>query len=89
MEVNGRKYMILYLTDRQIKEVGDFLGARCPGWVIATGNGNGPIVSFVAQCYGPPKVKKMYLTEKQRRELMAESGEYRDYVELKKELNSN
>lgn len=82
MEVRGKKYLVLYLADWQIRMIKDFLGKECHRWVVPIGNG--PVARYAVEFPGDLKVKKMYLTDCQKREIKVETGEYCDYVELKK-----
>jgi len=84
MKIKGIKYVVICLTDPQRQTVEDFLGVNSPAWVVATGNGNGQGVRYAVEFPGEPMVKKMYLTDGQKREIVAENGGSRDYVELKK-----
>ncbi len=86
MNIKGLKVVVIRLTDRQRQTVEEFLGVSSPAWVVATGNINGRGVRYVVEFPGEPMVRKMYLTDWQKREIMAENGEGRDYVELKKGL---
>ena len=82
MEVKQKRYVILYLTDWQIRMIEDFLGVKCHRWVVPVGSG--PVVRYGMELPGDVKVKKMYFTDWQKREIRAETGECCDYVELKK-----
>jgi len=80
MEVKGRKFLVLYLTDWQTRMVKDFLGVDCHYWTV-------PIEGSTNTRYGvgaPSRrnVKLMYLTDWQKREIEAEAGEKCDYIEL-------
>ena len=80
MEVKGRRFVVLYLTDWQIRMIKDFLGVDCRYWTVPIENGSG-----VKYGIGVPEkkaVKLMYLTDWQKREIEAEAGEKCDYVEL-------
>ena len=84
MEVKGRRFLLLYLTDWQIRMVKDFLGIECHRWTI-------PIGDMPITLYGmiPPHssiTKKMYLTDWQIREIRAETGECCDYIELERKI---
>ena len=80
MEVKGRKFVVLYLTDWQIRMVKDFLGIECHVWTVPIGDG--PVMKYGV--FPPPSsfTKKMYLTDWQIREIRAETGECCDYIEL-------
>jgi hypothetical protein len=45
---------------------------------------SGPVVRYGIELPGDVKVKKMYFTDWQKREIRAETGECCDFVELKK-----
>lgn len=80
MEIRGKKFVVIYLEDWQIRMVKDFLGVDCHTWTVELGGG-----SVVRYGVGPPdnsKVKKLFLTDWQKRELRDEAGEVCDFIEL-------
>jgi hypothetical protein len=85
MEIKGKKFVSLYLTDWQMRMVKDFLGLDCHQWTVEI---DGPAVM---RYMGPnfrkedldPKAKRMYLTEWQRREIEDLTGEKCEFIELK------
>jgi hypothetical protein len=80
MEFKGEKFLVLYLTDWQIRMVKDFLGVECHYWRVPIKNN--PVVRYKVEVSANPKVKKLYLTDWQKREIRAESGECCDFIEL-------
>jgi hypothetical protein len=83
MKENG-KFLVLYLTDWQIKMVKDFLGADCHRWKVPIGDQ--PSVRYGMRFARNPDVKRMYLTDWQKREIADIAGESCDFVELEKDL---
>lgn len=84
MEVRGKKFVTIYLTDWQKRMVKDFLGVECDTWTVAIDSG--PVIRY----FGPgvssreldPKAKRMYFTDWQKREIKDVTGEECDFVEL-------
>jgi hypothetical protein len=81
MELKGKKYLILYLTDWQKRMVKDFLNISCDYWKVPI---NDPNVKYGLSTSPEAGYKKMYLTDWQIREIRTETGTCCDYVELKK-----
>ena len=80
MERIGRKFLVLYLTDWQIRLLKDTLGVHQNHLTI-------PLEENAVVRYGVglPKrsdIERMYLTDWQKREIMDEAGESCDYIEL-------
>lgn len=84
MEIKGRKFVSIYLTDWQMRMVKDFLGLDCHQWTVeVTG---GPVMRYM----GPgmkkeeldPQAKRMYLEGWQRQEVHDATGETCEFVEL-------
>jgi hypothetical protein len=80
MEVKGKKFLVLYLTDWQTRMIKDFLGVDCHYWTVPI-DGD-PVVRYGVRFSRNPKVKKMYLTDWQKREIEDEAGESCDFIEL-------
>ena len=79
MEKNGRKVLILYLTDWQRRMVKDFLGVDCHYWEVPIGD---PVIRYGVRTPENSCVKKMYLTDWQKREMKDEAGACCDFIEL-------
>lgn len=82
MEIKGKKVLVLYLTDWQMRMVRDFLGVDCHYWTVALVKH--PVVLYGVRFPKNPKVKRMYLTSWQKREIMDETGEFCEFIELEK-----
>jgi len=80
MKIDGKEYVLIYLTDWQIRMVEDFCHMTCRVWKVPVENSNGP------RYMGPDAVgsgaKRMYLEEWQRMEIRATTGDDCHYVEL-------
>lgn len=82
MHVAGKKHVVLYLTDWQIRMLKDILGVDTHVWTVPVNEG--PILRYM----GPqarqaePKAKRMYLTEWQRKEIKDTTDEDCEFVEL-------
>jgi hypothetical protein len=87
MLVNGVKTAVLYLEDWQKKMIKDFLKIDCDTYTVSLGGGPNPVHTR----YGiltDEKLKRMYLTDWQIRELKEEIGDMCDYIELHKDIVS-
>lgn len=80
MEFKGVKFLVLYLTDWQVRMVKDFLGVECHYWRVPIKSK--PVAKYKVELAANPKLKKMYLTDWQKREIKDECGECCDYIEL-------
>ena len=60
--------------------VKDTLGIDCHTWTVELGDE--PVVRYGVGQPSSPRVKRMYLTDWQQREIREEAGEVCDYVEL-------
>jgi len=81
---NGKKYVVIYLEDWQMRMVKDFLGVECDKWEVEVG----PTGLHPLYAVGVPKkkeAKRMYLTDWQTREFQDDTGEVCHYFELVKE----
>ncbi len=86
MEIKGKKYLVLYLTDWQKRMVKDFLGVDCNTYQIPIEK-KPPIVPMYAVRFPTnPECKKMYLTDWQIREMKDEAGISCDFIELCKDV---
>jgi hypothetical protein len=83
MELNGKKFVSLYLTDWQMRMVKDVLGVDCHHYTFPVEGP--PVLRYMAP--RDPGVdraaKRMYLTEWQRREIKDETGHECEFIELK------
>jgi hypothetical protein len=82
MEINGKKHVVLYLEDWQIRMVKDFLGVDCHQWVVPVGGT--PSLRYGIRIPTDPTLKRMYFTDWQKREIKDIAGESCDFVELRK-----
>lgn len=80
MEIDGKRFVVLYLEDWQRRMIKDFVGQDCITWVVPLESGGG--VRYRVGTPDNPRVKRMYLTEWQIREIKDEAGEACEYVEL-------
>jgi hypothetical protein len=85
MEIKGKKFVSLYLTDWQMRMVKDFLGVDCHQWTVEI---NGPpVMRYMAPPFRKedldPEAKRMYLTDWQKREIEDLTGEKCEFIELK------
>ena len=88
MEIQGKKKLLLYLEDWQIRMIKDVLDQECHVWEVAI-EGQPVMRYFGMQARNAdldPKTKRMYFTEWQRREIEDETGEKCDFVELKPDV---
>ena len=80
MKIDGKKYVLIYLTDWQVRMVEDICHMTCRVWRVPVEDGIGP------RYMGPQDkgsgAKRMYLEEWQRMEISAETGWECYYVEL-------
>jgi hypothetical protein len=82
MEIRGKKWLVLYMEDWQRRLIEDALGIKdCFTWNVPVG-GSGSGFRYGVGVPQNPKVKRMYLTEWQMREVSHETGEACEYVEL-------
>ncbi|MBU7045878.1 MAG: hypothetical protein HXS54_05525 [Theionarchaea archaeon] len=84
MMIKGKKFVILYLTDWQMRMVKDYLSSDCHYLEI-------PVEEISRVLYGippgtDPSTKKMYLTDWQIKELRDEAGISCDFIELTKDI---
>jgi hypothetical protein len=85
MNVNGKRYVTLYLTDWQMRMFKDFLGVECDHYTFAIDVG-APVLRY--KIYSRDKSttdaasKRMYFTEWQRKEILDETGHECDFIEL-------
>lgn len=86
MELKGKEYLVLYLTDWQKRMIKDFLGVDCDRWEVKLG----PDAAVRYGVFPPsdPKVKRMYFADWQRREIRDEAGVDCDFIELDEESAS-
>ncbi len=81
MIIDGKKYVVLYLTGWQMRMVEDVLGLpHCRVWYVPVGNH--PVIRYMGPQDKGSGAKRMYLTEWQRREIKDEADEDCLYVEL-------
>lgn len=83
MELQGKKFVVIYLTDWQKRMVKDFLQKECHAWKVPIDD---PVVKYGVRPTPEGRVKKMYLTDWQVREIRTEAGVCCDYIELEKEI---
>ena len=79
MELKGKKYLVLYLTDWQKRMIKDFLKIDCHTWMVPIDGGN---VKYGVGIRGNKKVKRMYLDDWQIREMKDEAGVSCEFIEL-------
>lgn len=84
MLIKGEKFVILYLTDWQMRMVKDYLGSDCHYLEIPVKDV--PVVLYKVIPGTDPGAKKMYLTDWQKRELRDEAGFVCDFIELTKDV---
>ena len=82
MEINGKKHLVLYLEDWQIRMVKDVLGVDCHYWVVPVDDESG--MRYGVRTPRNPALKRMYFTEWQQREIKDNTGAACDFVELSK-----
>ena len=85
MEIKGKPFMVLYLTDWQKNMVKDFLGLDVDYWRIPIEKGP-PFTLYGVPTHVSVKTKKMYLTDWQMREIKAEIGDSCEFIELTKKV---
>jgi hypothetical protein len=87
MEIKGKTFVSIYLTDWQMRMVKDFLGLDCHQWTVEVGGG--PVMRYMGP--GRPgldkKAKRMYLEPWQREEIKDETGEECAFIELKNDIH--
>jgi len=73
MKIDGKTYVLIYLTGWQVRMVEDFCHMTCRVWTVPVVNGTG------GRYMGPQDkgsgAKRMYLEEWQRMEIKATTGE--------------
>ncbi|MCZ7398088.1 MAG: hypothetical protein O8C62_00140 [Candidatus Methanoperedens sp.] len=84
MEIKGKKFIVLYLTDWQKRMTKDFLGTDCNYIQVPIDKGP-PVLLYGVRFPTTPEVKRMYLTDWQIREMKDEAGISCDFIELKKD----
>lgn len=82
MELEGKKFLVLYLEDWQMRMVKDFLGVDCHTWTVPIEKG--PVVRYMVRTPARVNSKRMYLTEWQRKEIADVAGESCEFIELVK-----
>jgi hypothetical protein len=92
MQYEGKNQVVIYLEDWQMRMVRDFLGKDCHFWLVPIDSH--PVVRYmgpVAAAAGAATrtVKRMYLTEWQKREIADETGQPCpcDFIELERGMN--
>jgi hypothetical protein len=85
MEIKGKKYIVLYLTDWQKQMVKDFLGVDCNYYQIPIEKKPPIVPMYGVRVPTNPQYKKMYLTDWQMREMKDEAGISCDFIELEKD----
>jgi hypothetical protein len=85
MEIKGKKYIVLYLTDWQKRMVKDFLGLDCNHYQIPIDESQPVPLYGVRICPPNHKCKKLYFTEWQIKEIKDELGSSCDFIELCKD----
>ncbi|MBK8259402.1 MAG: hypothetical protein IPK82_42945 [Polyangiaceae bacterium] len=84
MEIQGKKYVSIYLTDPQMRMVRDFLGLNCHQWLVEVSTS--PIMRYMAPRLRKEQLdagaKRMYLEDWQKAEIKDLTGEECDFVEL-------
>jgi hypothetical protein len=84
MLFEGKNSVVIYLEGWQMRMVKDFLGLDCHVWIVPI-DGT-PVLRYDGPVPHPSTIKRMYLTEWQKREIEHEMGSCPcDYVELTKE----
>jgi len=80
MKIDGKEYVLIYLTDWQVRMVEDFCHMTCRVWKVPVKDGIGP------RYMGPQDTgsgaKRMYLEDWQRMEIKATTGRECYYIEL-------
>ncbi|MGA2068053.1 MAG: hypothetical protein ABSG86_23990 [Thermoguttaceae bacterium] len=90
MLFEGENQVVLYLEGWQMRMVKDFQGTACDRLVVPITGGGGmkymgpPPAAAGRTAAAQSEVKKMYLTEWQKREIAAETGEPCEFIELQK-----
>ena len=80
MERNNKKWLILYLTDWQIRMVHDvYPHVKCHFLEIPF---DGPVIRYGIREPTDKKLMKMYLTDWQKAEMMDEFGSVCNFIEL-------
>lgn len=82
MEIRGKKFVSIYLTDPQIRMVRDFLGLNCHQWLVEVTDT--PVMRYMAPATPAldPAAKRMYLEDWQRQEIKDMTGEDCQFIEL-------
>ena len=81
MIIDGKKYVVLYLTGWQMRMIEDVLGEpNCRVWYVPVGAH--PSSRYMGPHDKASGAKRMYFTEWQRREIRDEANEDCLYVEL-------
>ena len=80
MERNHKQWLILYLTDWQMRMIHDVLDVKCHTLEIPIDEG--PVVRYGIRAPTDKKLKKMYFTDWQKSEMMDEIGSVCNFIEL-------
>lgn len=82
MKIKGSKYVILYFTDWQMRQIKDVLGPH-HDWHFAPVEFNGKAATGVRYMVPCPKDEKtMFLTDWQQREIEDETGDKCECISL-------
>lgn len=86
MERDKKRWLVLYLTDWQIRMVKDVLNVNCHTLEVPIDEG--PVLKYGIREPMNNKLKKMYLTEWQKTEMMDETGSVCNFIELNPEAHN-
>lgn len=84
MKVQDKEFVVIYLTDWQMRMIKDFLGIECHHWTVRVTSGGGMryMGPRVSKKELDPNAKRMYFTDWQMREIKDATGEECEFVEL-------
>jgi len=84
---DGKKVIVLYLEDWQMRMVKDFLGVECDKWEVPVETeGENVTAMYISRVPCNSEYKRMYLTDWQMKEVRDEAGITCDFIELTKEV---